>query len=60
MPVTRIAIRQGKSPEYNRALMDEIYEATRETVAITDADRFMTITEHGEDEFDPGIIPKMS
>jgi 4-oxalocrotonate tautomerase len=51
MPLTRIAIRQGKTPEYKQALMDETYEAMRETVAIKDGDRFMTITEHGEHEF---------
>lgn len=51
MPLTRIAIRAGKTPEYKQALMDEIYEAMRETVAIKDGDRFMTITEHGEHEF---------
>ncbi len=51
MPVTRIAIRAGKTPDYKQALMDEIYEAMRETVAIKDGDRFMAITEHGEHEF---------
>ncbi len=51
MPVTRIAIREGKTPEYKQALMDEIYEAMRETVAIKDGDRFMAITEHGSHEF---------
>ena len=51
MPVTRISIREGKSPEYKQALLDEIYEAMRETVAIKDGDRFMTIAEHGEHEF---------
>ena len=51
MPITRIAIREGKSSEYKRALMDEIYEAMRETVAIEDGDRFMAISEHGDDEF---------
>jgi 4-oxalocrotonate tautomerase len=51
MPVTRIAIREGKTPEYKRTLMDEIYEAMRETVAIKDGDRFMAVTEHGKDEF---------
>jgi 4-oxalocrotonate tautomerase len=54
MPVTRIAIREGKTPEYKQALMDEIYEAMRETVAIKDGDRFMAITEHGEHEFAHG------
>jgi phenylpyruvate tautomerase PptA (4-oxalocrotonate tautomerase family) len=51
MPLTRIAIRDGKTSEYKQALMDEIYEAMRETVAIKDGDRFMAITEHGEDAF---------
>jgi phenylpyruvate tautomerase PptA (4-oxalocrotonate tautomerase family) len=51
MPVTRIAIRNGKTPEYKRALLEEIYEAMRETVAIKEGDRFMAITEHDEDEF---------
>jgi 4-oxalocrotonate tautomerase len=51
MPVTRIAIRDGKTPQYKQALMDEIYEAMRETVAIKDGDRFMAIAEHGENEF---------
>jgi 4-oxalocrotonate tautomerase len=51
MPVTRISIREGKAPAYKQALMDEIYEAMRETVAIKDGDRFMAITEHGQHEF---------
>ena len=51
MPITRIAIREGKTSDYKHALMDEIYEAMRETVAIKDGDRFMAITEHGDDEF---------
>ena len=51
MPVTRISIREGKSPEYKQTLMDEIYEAMRETVAIKDGDRFMAIAEHGAHEF---------
>lgn len=51
MPVTRIAIREGKSPDYKQALLDEIYEAMRETVQIKDGDRFMTISEHGAHEF---------
>ena len=54
MPVTRIAIRQGKSDDYKQALLDEIYEAMRETVAIKEGDRFMAITEHGPHEFASG------
>jgi hypothetical protein len=40
MPVTRIAIGDGKSPEYKRALLDE-----------KDGDRFMAITEHDANSF---------
>jgi phenylpyruvate tautomerase PptA (4-oxalocrotonate tautomerase family) len=51
VPVTRIAIREGKTAEYQQALLDEIYDAMRETVAIKEGDRFMAITEHGEHAF---------
>jgi 4-oxalocrotonate tautomerase len=51
MPVTRIAIREGKTAEYRQALMEEIYEAMRETVAIKDGDRFMAVTEHDAHAF---------
>ena len=51
MPVTRIAIREGKTADYKQALLDEIYEAMRETVQIKDGDRFMAITEHNAYEF---------
>jgi 4-oxalocrotonate tautomerase len=56
MPVTRIAIREGKTPQYRQALLDEIYEAMRETVAIKDGDRFMAITEHDEHAFAYGAF----
>jgi 4-oxalocrotonate tautomerase len=51
VPVTRIAIRKGKPAQYKEALLNEIYEAMRETVAIKEGDRFMAITEHDEDTF---------
>lgn len=56
MPVTRIAIRDGKPPEDKHALMDEIYEAMRETVAIKEGDRFMAISEHGSHELAYGAF----
>jgi phenylpyruvate tautomerase PptA (4-oxalocrotonate tautomerase family) len=56
MPLTRIAIREGKTSTYKQALLDEIYEAMRETVAIKEGDRFMTITEHGAHEFAYGAF----
>ena len=56
MPVTRTAIRDGKPPEYKQALMDEIYETMRETVAIKEGDRFMAISEHRSHEFAYGAF----
>ena len=51
MPMTRVALREGKSSDYKRAILDQIYEAMRESVPIKDGDRFMSITEHEASEF---------
>ena len=51
MPLTRISLRQGKPASFKRAVMTEVYEAMRETFNVPEDDRFMTITEHGEDAF---------
>lgn len=45
MPFTQISLKQGKSPEYRRALMEQVYLAMRETINILEDDRFATITE---------------
>jgi 4-oxalocrotonate tautomerase len=51
MPMTRVALRKGKPPEYKTAILEQIYEAMRETVHIKDGDRFMSISEHEASEF---------
>ncbi|MBE1489610.1 tautomerase family protein [Plantactinospora soyae] len=51
MPITRIAIREGKPETYKKTLLSQIYEAMRETVKIKDGDRFMAITEHSDNAF---------
>ncbi|WP_240232497.1 tautomerase family protein [Devosia lacusdianchii] len=52
MPLTRISLRKGKSPEYCQTLMEQIYLALRETFDVPDEDRFVTISEHGSEHFD--------
>ena len=37
---------EGKSAEYRATLMEEIYLAMRDTIAIPEDDRFATISEH--------------
>jgi len=45
MPYTQISLRKGKSLDYRRELMEEVYLAMRESIEIPENDRFATITE---------------
>ena len=45
MPFTHISLKKGKSPEYRRTLMEQVYLAMRETIDCPENDRFATITE---------------
>jgi 4-oxalocrotonate tautomerase len=46
MPLVRIELRRGKSPDYRKAIADGIYEAMRETIQIPPDDRFEIVSEH--------------
>ena len=46
MPLTRVALRRGKSAEYKGAILDGIYAAMRETFRVPEDDRFMLIDEY--------------
>jgi 4-oxalocrotonate tautomerase len=52
MPLVRIDLRHGTSPEYRKALGDGVHRAMLEALAIPPDDRFQVITEH----FAPGLI----
>jgi len=45
MPFTQISLRKGKSLDYRRDLMEQIYLAMRESINIPENDRFATVTE---------------
>src|SRR3954465_4177366 len=51
MPLVRVSLRQGKSDDFKRAIGDAVYQALRETFAVPDEDRFVTVSEHSESEF---------
>lgn len=51
MPFTQISLRKGKSPDYRRELMEEVYLAMRESINIPENDRFATITELEDGNF---------
>jgi phenylpyruvate tautomerase PptA (4-oxalocrotonate tautomerase family) len=54
MPLSRIALRRGKPPQYRKAIMDGLYAAMRETFNVPEDDRFMLLTQHEADEFHYG------
>lgn len=51
MPLIHVSLRRGKSAAYRKAILDNLYQAMRETFDMPEDDRFMTITEHDEDNF---------
>ena len=46
MPLVRIDLRQGTSPEYRKAIADGVHQAMVEMLAVPPDDRFQVITEH--------------
>jgi len=46
MPMVRISVREGTTPEYRRALGDGVHRALVEAMAVPADDRFQVITEH--------------
>ena len=50
MPFVRISLRKGKSPDYLKALSDNIQHALVDTFDVPENDRFQTIHQHDENE----------
>jgi 4-oxalocrotonate tautomerase len=46
MPLVRIAMRQGKSAQYRRAIADGVHAAMVEAANVPPLDRFQILTEH--------------
>jgi 4-oxalocrotonate tautomerase len=51
MPLVRVSLRKGKSDDYKKAIGDGVYQALRETFIVPEEDRFVTVSEHSESEF---------
>jgi 4-oxalocrotonate tautomerase len=58
MPLVRISLCQGTSPEYRKALADGVHRAMVEAIAIPPDDRFQVITEHAPESliYDPQYL----
>ncbi|WP_338692373.1 tautomerase family protein [Bradyrhizobium sp. 26S5] len=51
MPLTSVSLRRGKPAAYRKAILESLYRAMRETFDVPEGDRFMTISEHDDDDF---------
>ena len=51
MPLIQISLRKGKPLDYRRDLMEEVYLAMRESISTPENDRFATITELEDGNF---------
>jgi 4-oxalocrotonate tautomerase len=58
MPLVRIALREGKSEQYRKALGDGVHQAMVEAIEIPAQDRFQVITEHSPNDliYDPSYL----
>jgi 4-oxalocrotonate tautomerase len=58
MPLVRISLQQGTSPEYRKAIADGIHRALVEAIAIPPGDRFQVVTEHSPEGliYDPSYL----
>ena len=58
MPLVRISLRSGKSPEYRRAVADAVHEALVAIAKVPPQDRFQIVSEHGADGliYDPEYL----
>jgi 4-oxalocrotonate tautomerase len=51
MPIVRIDLVEGQSPEYRSAITEEVYKAMTTTFNVPANDRFMVVSEHKPGNF---------
>jgi 4-oxalocrotonate tautomerase len=58
MPLVRIDLAAGKSPDYRHTIGEVVYEAMIGTINVPKDDRFQIITEHASSDFivDPNYL----
>jgi phenylpyruvate tautomerase PptA (4-oxalocrotonate tautomerase family) len=52
MPLVKIEIRKGYSPEYKKAILDGVHQALVDALGIPDSDRFQRIYELDSEDFE--------
>jgi len=58
MPLVRISLREGATPEYRKAIADAVHQAMIDAIAIPSKDRFQVISEYraGDLIYDPDYL----
>lgn len=58
MPLVRIALRKGTTPDFRRKLSDSVHRAMVETIKVPELDKFQVITECDADGlvYDPSYL----
>jgi 4-oxalocrotonate tautomerase len=51
MPLVRIDLAEGQTPEYRSAISEEVYKAMTTTLNVPANDRFMVVSEHKPSDF---------
>jgi 4-oxalocrotonate tautomerase len=51
MPLIRVSILKGKTPEYRKAILESIYQAMRDAFDVPEDDRFMMLDEYEPSNF---------
>lgn len=54
MPLVRISMKKGRTDQEKQVILDQIYQAMRDTFDVPEDDRFMVLTEHDSAGFSFG------
>ena len=52
MPVVKVSMLKGKTPEYKKTVLDSIHDGLVESIGIEDWDRFQRIEEFKREDFE--------
>lgn len=52
MPIVKVSMLEGKTPEYKKTVLDCIHEGLVESIGIEDWDRFQRVEEFAKEDFE--------